>query len=120
MSKQLIELEPDKNWSEPTPPTPRPWSEFCESGDWWIAQKDEDGMPGASVCDANDMSAADMFLIVNAVNMHDELLRMCEAALVDVRDAQGEIRDRSYLKPRLRRLEEQLRTTIAKARGISS
>ncbi len=63
-------------------PTPRPWLEFCESGDWWIARKDEP--TDAIVCGANEMSTADMLLIVRAVNCHDELV----AALDRLMDSQ--------------------------------
>ena len=48
--------------------TPGRWSEFCESGDWWIAQSDTDGSPGDSIADANDMSADDMIFVINARN----------------------------------------------------
>ena len=47
--------------------TPGPWSDFCESGDWWIETMADDGSPGGLVvCDANDMDAADMALIAAA------------------------------------------------------
>jgi hypothetical protein len=47
--------------------TPGPWSEFCESSDWWIQQKDADGGPtGTAVADANGMSVDDMLFIVAA------------------------------------------------------
>lgn len=58
------------------PHTPTPWSEFAESGDWWIQQCDADGNPigGTVVSNANDMSSADMLFIVRAVNAHDAML----------------------------------------------
>jgi hypothetical protein len=44
-----------------------PWSDFCESGDWWIQQCSADGDPiGATICDANDMSTSNMNLIAHA------------------------------------------------------
>lgn len=33
--------------------TPGPWSEFCESGDWWVSQKDEFDGPHAWVFNSN-------------------------------------------------------------------
>jgi hypothetical protein len=75
--------EASKMTPDPTPPlgaaeldaieaqanraTPGPWSEFCESSDWWIQQKDADGGPtGTAVADANGMSVDDMLFIVAA------------------------------------------------------
>lgn len=56
--------------------TPLPWSEFCESGDWWIEHCDTDGNPtGGVVCDADAMSSADMLYIVAAANQAPQLAR---------------------------------------------
>lgn len=47
--------------------TPGPWSDFCESGQWWIQQKGPDGDPtGEVICIADDISADDMIFIANA------------------------------------------------------
>ena len=44
-----------------------PWSAFCESGDWWIQQRDTDGNPiGTMICDANAISDSNMELIAHA------------------------------------------------------
>ena len=62
------------------PHTPTPWSEFAESGDWWIQGRDADGSPiGDVVCDANSMRAADMGFIITACNAHDALVGALEA-----------------------------------------
>lgn len=53
--------------AQATRATPGPWSEFCESGDWWIGQQDAKGGPtGLTVCDADTMSVDDMLFIVAA------------------------------------------------------
>lgn len=60
--------------------TPTPWSDFCESGDWWIQQADPvDGDPiGAVICDANDMGEGDMLFIAHARQDVDDLIQEVE------------------------------------------
>lgn len=63
--------------------TPAPWSEFCESGDWWVARKDADGMPLESVCNSDPELWAkqdDIELMTSARNALPALLRVAEAA----------------------------------------
>lgn len=63
--------------------TPGPWSEFCESGDWWVARKDAEGGPLESVCDSNTNIWADqddIELMIAARNALPALLRVAEAA----------------------------------------
>lgn len=62
--------------------TPAPWSEFCESGDWWVARKDADGMPLESVCNSDPELWAkqdDIELMTSARNALPALLRVAEA-----------------------------------------
>lgn len=63
------------------PHTPTPWSEFAESGDWWIQQCDAEGNPAGAtvVTNANDMSAADMGFIITACNAHEALVEALQA-----------------------------------------
>lgn len=62
---------------KPALPTPGPWSEFCESGDWWIARTDKDGSPLEAVCYSDDISEADTNLICAA----PDLLASCQGIL---------------------------------------
>lgn len=76
--------------------TPGPWSEFCESGDWWVSQKDEFDGPHAWVFNSNTdfwNKQEDVDLTVAARNalpalvaevrrlraVSQELLRACES-----------------------------------------
>lgn len=52
MGVAMLNLEPIKARLAAVP-TPL-WGEFCESGDWWIQQKDDEGSPvGAVICNSN-------------------------------------------------------------------
>lgn len=79
--------------------TPGPWSEFCESGDWWVAQTLAGGEPGESVLDSspNAMLQADVDFICAAnptatlslIAHVDELtavLKDVRAIIADVQD----------------------------------
>ena len=83
MGRKMIDLTPQSSEAGdmPEPHTPTPWSEFAESGDWWIQQCDADGSPVGEtvVSNANDMSAADMLFIVRACNAHDALVSTLKA-----------------------------------------
>lgn len=82
----MIDLTPQdsETWATPLPHTPTPWSEFAENGDWWIQGKDAEGNPiGHPVCDANDMSTADMLFIIQAVNNLDALVGALQQAQED-------------------------------------
>lgn len=75
----LLKADPVPPW-EPGPHTPGPWSEFAESGDYWIAQVVEDGMPGAVVCDSVGISGSDTSLICAAPELLDALERLVHMA----------------------------------------
>lgn len=95
---------------KPEPHTPGPWSEFAESGDYWIAQVVEDGMPGKVVCDDSaGISGGDTNLICAA----PELL----AALIEIEVyhvEQNRIKGREESHSRTLRIA---RAAIAKARS---
>ena len=61
--------------------SPLPWSEFCESGSWWIESADEDGSPllptdGRNfVVGADDIHTSNMLYIVWAANVVPELVK---------------------------------------------
>ena len=98
--------------------TQRPWrAEWVEErkrgkvvGHWSIWG---DLMVATVEDDMRGHTEANAHLIVQAVNAHDGLVALCERAIAEIRDAQGEIRERSYIKPRLRRLEDDLRAALA-------
>lgn len=51
--------------------TPGPWSEYAESGEWWINQNDGDGanpspVEGGWVCDSRQMSPEDVEFVTHA------------------------------------------------------
>lgn len=73
-----------------------PWGEFCESGDWWIQQKDDDGSPdGESICSSGleDMTCAVATFIEHAPQDIKDLIAEVErlrTALVESRRAAAE------------------------------
>ncbi len=95
-----------------SPHTPTPWSEFAESGDWWIQQCDAEGNPIGEtvVSNANDMSAADMFFILQACNSFDALVAACKEEL-EVYDGMDVATLRDSTLARI----ERLRAALAKA-----
>lgn len=101
----LLKADPMPPW-KPGPHTPGPWSEFAESGDYWIAQVVEDGMPGAVVCDSVGITEGDTNLICAA----PELLAACERI---IQEAERDCIDDSEWSDG----ERMARSAIAKARG---
>lgn len=57
--------------------TPRPWTEFAESGDWWV-----EGADGIGVCESNEAwnHQGDVDLMIAAVNALPALLVVVEAS----------------------------------------
>jgi hypothetical protein len=95
---------------KPEPHTPGPWQEFAESGDYWIAQVIDDGMPGVSICASDDISGGDVDLICAA----PDLLLACELALHKIEQTlAGHYPKGQALEAAL----GPLRATIAKAKG---
>lgn len=61
-------------------PSPRPWSDFCESGDWWVESCDPDGSPaGDFVMGANNIRGANLAYIIWAANLAPGLLALATA-----------------------------------------
>lgn len=60
----------------PTSYTSGPWSEFAESGEYWINQTDSEGCPvdGGYVCDSTDITSSNTQLIIAA----PDLLNACQ------------------------------------------
>lgn len=85
--RSVLNLEPIK---ERLTAVPSPlWGEFCESGDWWIQQQDDEGGPiGEVICNSNaeDMSqeVADFIVAAPAdiaalLNEVERLRKECHA-----------------------------------------
>ena len=76
---------------QPAPATPRPWAEFCESGEWWVQQATPEGepLPGdmrvlVMASGAEDIGQADLSLILEAVNSYDALMVLRDAVRVSL------------------------------------